>query len=98
MRFLIILTLIAAPVLISPQYTYAAVNKTMLTDQTAGVIDEDKLSIMLKKLRSQMLSMKDLNQLEAIGMNKRDVDRMRNVLQAKIETMIQETITVIHSL
>ncbi len=57
-----------------------------------------KVQLMLKKLRESMASLKDLDELEKAGMSKKDVDRMRRALKAKIEELIDETIASIQEL
>ncbi|RMG56150.1 MAG: hypothetical protein D6717_07010 [Gammaproteobacteria bacterium] len=51
-----------------------------------------RVQLMLKKLRSAMSSLKDLDELEKAGMPKKDVDRMRRAMNSKIQDMINETL------
>lgn len=66
--------------------------------QDAAGGDMAKLRIILKKLRDAMASMKDLDQLEAAGMPKKDVDRMRSAMQSKINQMMSEAMDDIRAL
>jgi alkylhydroperoxidase family enzyme len=58
----------------------------------------DKVSLLLKKLRASMASMKDLDELEKAGMSKEDVDRMRRAMEQKIQQLTDEAIASIHAL
>ncbi len=57
-----------------------------------------RVQLLLRKLRESMQSLKDLDALERAGMPKRDVDRMRRALKAKIQEMIDETVASIREL
>jgi len=57
-----------------------------------------KVHIILQKLQDAMVSMKDFDQLEAVGMPKKNVDRMRRAMQTKINQMMEEVIIDIHHL
>ena len=57
-----------------------------------------RVQLLLKKLRESMQSLNDLDDLEKAGMPKKDVDRMRRALKAKIQEMINETIASIREL
>jgi len=66
-----------------------------LAAEDAGM---DKVSLLLKKLRASMASMKDLDELENAGMTKKDVDRMRRAMEQKIQQLTNEAIASIHAL
>lgn len=57
-----------------------------------------RLNLILKKLRDAMGSMNDFDELEKAGLSKKDVDRMRHAMQAKIKQMMEDAIYVIRSL
>ncbi len=57
-----------------------------------------RVQLLLRKLRESMQSLKDLDELEKAGMPKKDVDRMRRALKAKIQEMIDETVASIREL
>jgi len=57
-----------------------------------------KIQLILKKLRGSMGSMKDFDELEAAGMPKRDVDRMRRAMNHKVEQLTNEAVSSINSL
>ena len=67
-----------------------------------GAVAEDaglrRVQLLLRKLRESMQSLKDLDALEQAGMPKRDVDRMRRALKAKIQEMMDETVASIREL
>ncbi|HXH65241.1 MAG TPA: hypothetical protein VNH42_07030 [Mariprofundaceae bacterium] len=67
----------------------------------AAAATEDKMAqitLIIKKLRESMASLKDLDALEQAGMPKKDVDRMRRALEQKNQEMINEAIAEIQSL
>jgi len=57
-----------------------------------------RVHLTLKKLQDAMTSMKDFDELEAAGMPKKNVDRMRRAMQLKINQMMEDVIKSIHSL
>jgi hypothetical protein len=57
-----------------------------------------QITLIIKKLRESMASLKDLDALEKAGMPKKDVDRMRRALKEKNQQMINEAIAEIQSL
>jgi len=54
--------------------------------------------LILKKLQDAMANMKDLDELEKSGMPKESVDRMRRVMQIKINQMMEDAIKDIRAL
>ncbi|WP_231288425.1 hypothetical protein [Mariprofundus ferrooxydans] len=57
-----------------------------------------RLNLILKKLRDAMGSMKDFDELEKAGLDKKDVDRMRSAMKDKINQMMEDAIYAIRSL
>lgn len=57
-----------------------------------------QVKLILKKLRSSMDSMKDFDDLEAVGMSKKDVDRMRRAMNQKIHQLTDEAIKSIQNI
>ncbi len=57
-----------------------------------------RLTLVLKKLRDALGSMKDFDELEKAGLRKKDVDRMREAMQAKINQMMEDAIYAIRAL
>lgn len=57
-----------------------------------------RLNLILKKLRDAMSSMKDFDELEKVGLSKKDVDRMRRAMNDKIQQMMEDAIYAIRSL
>jgi hypothetical protein len=57
-----------------------------------------QVRLILKKLRSSMASMKDFDELEDAGMDKEDVDRLRNAMTAKIKQMTTDAVDLISGL
>jgi len=54
--------------------------------------------LIIKKLRDAMGSMKDFDELEKAGLAKKDVDRMRRAMHAKIQQMMEDAIYAIRAL
>jgi len=57
-----------------------------------------RLTLILKKLRDAMGSMKDFDELEKAGLAKKDVDRMRDAMRNKINQMMEDAIYAIRAL
>ncbi len=57
-----------------------------------------QVQLILKKLKSSMENMKDFDELEKAGMDKRDVDRLRNAMRAKIRQMTSDAVDLIRVL
>ncbi len=57
-----------------------------------------RLSLILKKLRDAMGSMKEFDELEKAGLRKKDVDRMRRAMNDKINQMMEDAIYAIRAL
>lgn len=58
----------------------------------------EQVRLVLKKLRGSMASMKDFDELENAGMDKRDVDRMRAAMKRKIKQMTADAVDLITAL
>jgi len=57
-----------------------------------------RVTLIIRKLREAMGSMKDFDELEKAGLRKKDVDRMRRAMQAKIQQMMEDAIYAIRAL
>ena len=57
-----------------------------------------QVRLILKKLRGSMASMKDFDELEAAGMDKTDVDRLRKAMKGKIKQMTADAVELITAL
>lgn len=57
-----------------------------------------QVQLILKKLRSSMGNMKDFDELEAAGMDKEDVNRLRNAMKGKIKQMTSDAVDLIRVL
>ena len=57
-----------------------------------------QVRLVLKKLRGSMASMKDFDELESAGMDKKDVDRMRSAMKQKIKQMTADAVDLITAL
>ncbi len=77
-----------------------AVQQSLLA-RVAPVYAADNMAqvqLILKKLKSSMKNMEDFNELEKAGMDKRDVDRLRNAMKAKIKQMTTDAVDLIRVL
>ena len=57
-----------------------------------------QVQLILKKLRSSLVSLKDFDELEEAGMDKADVDRMRRAMQQKIKQMTGDAVSLIKAI
>ncbi|MDX8386933.1 MAG: hypothetical protein R8M46_00160 [Ghiorsea sp.] len=57
-----------------------------------------QVRLVLKKLRGSLASMKDFDELEEIGMDKADVNRMRRAMKLKIKQMTSDAVDLISAL
>lgn len=57
-----------------------------------------QVQLILKKLRSSLVSLKDFDELEAAGMDKADVNRMRRAMEQKIKQMTGDAVTLIKAI
>jgi hypothetical protein len=76
----------------------AAGAETPAAPATASGDKMAQITLIIRKLRESMASLKDLDALEKAGMPKKDVDRMRQALEQKNQEMINEAIAEIQSL
>lgn len=89
---------IAAPVNFSGNSVAGYQHVEAATAATSGIDNMKRLNLILKKLRDAMGSMKDFDELEKAGLNKRDVDRMRRAMEDKIRQMMEDAIYAIRNL
>ncbi len=57
-----------------------------------------RVTLIIRKLRDAMASMNDFDELEKAGLAKKDVDRMRRAMDAKIKQMMEDAIYAIRAL
>ena len=78
----------------------AMIQQSMLTNITPAYAADnmEQVQLILKKLKSSMQNMKDFDELEKAGMDKRDVDRLRNAMRAKIRQMTSDAVDLIRVL
>lgn len=76
----------------------ASYPSVLAADQDQTDTNIKRLNLIIKKLRDAMSSMKDLDELEKAGLDKRDVDRMRKAMEEKINQMMNDAISTIRSL
>ncbi len=81
--------------------SFSNINGTVLSYtplQAEEKLGMHQVQLVMKKLRASMSSMKDFDELEAAGMSKKDVDRMRRAMSQKIEKLTSEAIDLIRAL
>lgn len=66
--------------------------------QVQAADNMEQVRLILKKLRGSMASMKDFDELEAAGMDKADVDRLRKAMKGKIKQMTTDAVELITAL
>ena len=77
---------------------HAAVGSSSEMHQELTSQKMQTLRVMISKLRDLVYNLRDINQLEEIGMPRRDVALMKQALQLKINQMQQETVSFIRGL
>jgi len=100
-RHLIAMTLAAVFALTAPLNLSDTGSSTGYQQAVAAESSVDgmkRLNLIIKKLRDAMGSMKDFDELEKAGLNKKDVDRMRQAMESKIRQMMEDAIYAIRSL
>jgi hypothetical protein len=73
----------------------AAVGNSLEINQKLASERMQTLRVMISKLRDLVYNLRDINQLEEIGMPRQDVLLMKNALQQKINQTQQETVAFI---
>ena len=86
---------LAAPLSISEGSATMGYHHVAAAESVGGM---KRLNLIIKKLRDAMGSMKDFDELEKAGLNKKDVDRMRQAMESKIRQMMEDAIYAIRSL
>ncbi len=76
----------------------AAVDDRLEMNQKLASERMQTLRVMISKLRDLVYNLRDINQLEEIGMPRQDVLLMKNALQQKINQTQQETVAFIRRL
>ncbi len=79
--------------LVSFQASHAFIPQAVAKDANM-----EQVQLLLKKLRASMESLKDFDELEAAGMDKEDVDRLRNAMKQKIKQMTSDAVDLIRVL
>ncbi|MDQ6980471.1 MAG: hypothetical protein Q9M46_03240 [Ghiorsea sp.] len=99
MRKLFILILIVLGMSwVQPSFANAAVAQGLESHQNLASQKMQSLRVMISKLRALVYNLRDINQLEGIGMPRQDVMLMKNVLQQKINQTQSETVAFIRRL
>ncbi len=79
-------------------YAYASPNQIFQLNQKVTTQKLQTLRVMISKLRDLVYNLRDINQLEEIGMPHQDVLLMKEALQQKISQMQTETVSYIREL
>jgi len=70
----------------------------LVSQANAADVNMVQVQLILKKLRSSMANMKDFDDLEEAGMDKKDVDRLRSAMKNKIKQMTSDAVDLIRVL
>jgi len=91
-KFVLMIGLVLSLSMVSLNHASVGIAQVQAADNMAQV------RLILKKLRSSMASLKDFDELEAAGMDKADVDRLRNAMKGKIKQMTTDAVELITAL
>jgi len=91
-KFVLMIGLVLSLSMVSLSPASVGIAQVQAADNMAQV------RLILKKLRSSMASLKDFDELEAAGMDKADVDRLRNAMKGKIKQMTTDAVELITAL
>ena len=91
-KFVLMIGLVLSISMLSVDYTSVGIAQVQAADNMAQV------RLILKKLRGSMASMKDFDDLEAAGMDKADVDKLRRAMKSKIKQMTTDAVDLITAL
>jgi len=76
----------------------SSVSFSLVPQASAAGSNMAQVQLILKKLRSSTVNMKDFDELEDAGMDKKDVDRLRNAMKQKIKQMTNDAVDLIRVL
>ena len=91
-KFVLMIGLVLSMSMVSLNHASVGIAQVQAADNMAQV------RLILKKLRGSMASMKDFDELEAAGMDKADVDRLRKAMSGKIKQMTTDAVELITAL
>ncbi len=91
-KFVLMIGLVVSMSMLSVDHTSVGIAQVQAADNMAQV------RLILKKLRGSMASMKDFDELEAAGMDKADVDKLRRAMKLKIKQMTADAVDLIKAL
>jgi hypothetical protein len=91
-KFVLMIGLVLCLSMISLNHVSIGIPQVQAADSMVQV------RLILKKLRGSMASMKDFDELEAAGMDKVDVDKLRNAMKGKVKQMTADAVELITAL
>lgn len=92
LKFVLAMSLMLSMSMLSLEHTSVGITQAQAADNMAQV------RLILKKLRGSMASMKDFDDLEAAGMDKADVNKLRRAMKSKIQQMTKDAVELITAL
>lgn len=95
---LCVLALLLAPIVSLIPDSTSAVAREQSSYRTEAADNMASLRVMIAKLRELVLNLKDIDDLEKIGLSHSDAQLMRLALQEKINQTQGETLALIRSL
>lgn len=97
-KLLILISVVACITMGQFSTAYATVGQSVDMNQKLAAEKMQTLRVMISKLRDLVYNLRDINQLEEIGMPRQDVLLMKNALQQKINQTQVETVAFIRRL
>ncbi len=97
-KILMLISFVVGMTVVQLSTANAAFGSNLEMNQKLASERMQTLRVMISKLRDLVYNLRDINQLEEIGMPRQDVLLMKNALQQKINQTQQETVAFIRRL
>jgi len=97
-KLFILISIVLGMSWVQLSFANVAIGQDLESQQNLASQKMQTLRVMISKLRDLVYNLRDINQLEDIGMPRQDVLLMKNALQQKINQIQRETVTFIRRL
>lgn len=97
-KLFILISIVLGTSWVQLSFANVAVGQGIESQQNLASQKMQTLRVMISKLRDLVYNLRDINQLEDIGMPRQDVLLMKNALQQKINQTQSETVAFIRRL
>ena len=97
-KLFILISIVLGMSWVQLSFANVAIGQDLEAHQNLASQKMQTLRVMISKLRDLVYNLRDINQLEDIGMPRQDVLLMKNALQQKINQIQRETVTFIRRL